>query len=74
MRGPGGHDVEEAEFEREKARRRNLIWLESLWEGKATSAREENQKEEVLAVFRGLVSESRSERTIREFMPWQPPW
>ena len=62
------------ETDREKARDRNLRWMESLWEGASTSAREEGQKEEVLAVFRDLVRESRSEREIREYVPWQPLW
>ncbi len=64
----------ETESERTEAKRRNLLWLESLWEGKATTAREENQKEEVLAVFRGLVSESRIQGTVHEYVPWQPLW
>ncbi len=66
--------MRETESERTEAKRRNLLWLELLWEGNATTAREEEQKEKVLAVFRGLVSESKSERAIREFVPWQPPW
>jgi hypothetical protein len=73
---PGGEGfvVIEDEIERAKTKRRNLLWLESLWEGTSTTAREENQKEEVLAVFRELVSVSRSEREIREYVPWQPLW
>jgi hypothetical protein len=35
-------------------------WIESLWEGKNTTAREEEKKEEVLSVFRELVRESGS--------------
>jgi hypothetical protein len=58
----------------EKARERNLRWMESLWEGTSKSAKEEDHKEEVLAVFRDLVSESRSEREVREYVPWQPLW
>ena len=58
----------------EKARERNLRWMEALWEGTSTSAKEEDQKEEVLAVFRDLVRESRSEREVREYVPWQPLW
>jgi hypothetical protein len=57
-----------------KARDRNLRWMEALWEGTSTTAREEGQKEEVLAVFRDLVRESRSERVVREYEPWQPLW
>ena len=55
-------------------RKRNLRWMESLWEGTATTAREEDQKEEVLALFRELVMESKSEREVREYVPWQPLW
>jgi quinol monooxygenase YgiN len=58
----------------EKARERNLRWMESLWEGTSTSAKEEDHKEEVLAVFRDLVRESRSESEVREYVPWQPLW
>jgi len=43
-------------------------------EGKSTTAQEENQKEEVLAVFRELVRESKSEGKVREYVPWQPLW
>ena len=66
--------MREADIERNKIRERNLRWMESLWEGASTSAREEDQKEEVLAVFRALVRESRSERAVREYVPWQPLW
>jgi hypothetical protein len=48
--------------------------MEALWEGTSTTASEENQKEEVLAVFRTLVRESRIEREVREYVPWQPLW
>jgi hypothetical protein len=58
----------------EKARERNLRWMEALWEGTSTTAREENHKEQVLAVFRDLVRESKSERVVREYVPWQPLW
>jgi hypothetical protein len=60
--------------EKARARERKLRWMESLWEGTSTSAKEEDQKEEVLAVFRDLVRESRSEREVREYVPWQPLW
>ena len=64
-----GTDVEKA-----RAGERNLRWMEALWEGTSTSAKEEDHKEEVLAVFRDLVKESRSEREVREYVPWQPLW
>ena len=66
--------MRETEWERTKVKRRNLLWLESSWEGKSTTAQEENQKEEVLAVFRELVRESRSHRSVQEYVPWQPLW
>jgi hypothetical protein len=66
--------MRENDIEKARARERNLRWMEALWEGTSTSAKEENQKEEVLAVFRALVRESRSEREVREYVPWQPLW
>ncbi len=56
------------------ARTRTVRWIESLWEGTNTTAREEDQKEEVLSVFRELVRESKQEGEIREYVPWQPLW
>ena len=69
-----GHDVTETDSRRTEARTRTLRWIESLWEGTSTTAREEDQKEEVLAVFRELARESRSEGEVREYVPWQPLW
>ncbi len=66
--------MRETEWEKTKAKRRSLLWLESSWEGKSTSAQEENQKEEVLSVFRELVRESRSHGRVHEYVPWQPLW
>ena len=66
--------MRESEWERKKAKRSNLLWLESSWEGKSTSAQEEIQKEEVLSVFRELVRESRSQGRVHEYVPWQPLW
>ena len=57
-----------------EARTRNLRWMESLWEGTSSTAREEHRKEEVLSVFRELARESRSEGGVREYVPWQPLW
>jgi hypothetical protein len=45
-----------------------------LWEGRNTASREEDQKEEVLSVFRELARESRSGGEVREYVPWQPLW
>jgi hypothetical protein len=70
----GGPGVRETDVEKNKVRERNLRWMEVLWDGASTSAREEDQKEEVLAVFRDLVRESRSEREVREYVPWRPLW
>jgi hypothetical protein len=66
--------VRETDGEKARARERNLRWMEALWEGTSTTAREEEQKEEVLAVFRDLVRESRSGKVVREYVPWQPLW
>jgi hypothetical protein len=66
--------VAETDSRRTEARTRTLRWIESLWEGTSTTAREEEQKEEVLAVFRELARESRREGEIREYVPWQPLW
>jgi quinol monooxygenase YgiN len=66
--------VRDTEGEKIKARERNLRWMEALWEASSTTAREEKHKEEVLTVFRELVRESRSERAVREYVPWQPLW
>jgi hypothetical protein len=66
--------VREPESKRTGLSKRNLRWMESLWEGTTTTAREEDEKEEVLAVFRELVRESRRESQIREYVPWQPLW
>lgn len=54
--------------------RRSLLWMETLWEGANTTIREENRKEEVLAVLRELARESGRERGIREYVPWAPLW
>lgn len=56
------------------SRTRTVRWIESLWEGTNTTAREEDQKEEVLALFRDLARQSRSEGGVREYVPWQPLW
>jgi hypothetical protein len=66
--------MRDTDIEKARDRERNLRWMEALWEGTSTSAKEEDQKEEVLAVFRALVRESRSEREVREYVPWQPLW
>jgi hypothetical protein len=66
--------MKETDGEKARTRERNLRWMEALWEGMSTTASEENQKEEVLAVFRALVRESRIEREVREYVPWQPLW
>ena len=66
--------MRETEAGTTEARSRTVRWIESLWEGKNTTAREEEKKDEVLSVFRELDSESRSEGEVREYVPWQPLW
>jgi len=66
--------MRENDVEKTRARERDLRWMEALWEGTSTTAREEDQKEAVLAVFRDLVRESKSARVVREYVPWQPLW
>jgi hypothetical protein len=66
--------VRETESAATGARTRTVRWIESQWEGTNTTAREEGQKEEVLAVFRELARESRSQGEVREYVPWQPLW
>ena len=66
--------MRESDREKVKAMDRNLRWMESLWEATSTTNREEKQKEEVLAVFRELVRESRSAREVHEYVPWHPLW
>ena len=48
--------------------------MEVLWEGATTTSREENRKEEVLWVFRELVRDSKREKEVPEYVPWEPRW
>ena len=57
-----------------EARSRTVRWIESLWDGTNTTAREEEKKDEALAVFQELVRESRCQGEVREYVPWQPLW
>ena len=66
--------MREAEGGTSGARTRTVRWIESLWEGTNTTAREEDKKEEVLAVFRELARQSRSGEEAHEYVPWQPLW
>ena len=63
--GRGGKDA---------ARTRSLRWMDLLWQGASTTAQEENRKDEVLRVFRELASDSRREKVVREYAPWEPRW
>ena len=72
--GLGSRNVSKTESEGSEARMRHLRWMESLWEGAGTAAREEKRKEDVLAVFRELARESKRERKVREYVPWAPLW
>ena len=66
--------MRETESGTAEVRTRTVRWIQSLWEGASTTAREENRKDEVLAVFRELARESRSRGEVREYVPWQPLW
>jgi hypothetical protein len=48
--------------------------MEMLWESTNTTALEEDRKEEILALFRALVRDSRSKQEVREYVPWEPLW
>lgn len=48
--------------------------MEMLWEATNTTAQEEERKEEVLGLFRELVTDSSSRQEIREYVPWEPLW
>jgi hypothetical protein len=64
--------MSDAVSENSEARMRSLLWMEMLWEGTNTTAREERRKEEVLALLRGLVEDCNSKREVREYVPWEP--
>jgi hypothetical protein len=66
--------MSEAKSENGKPGIRNLQWMEMLWGGTNTTAQEEHRKEEVLALFRGLVKDSKSRPEVREYVPWGPLW
>ncbi len=66
--------MREAESRSTEDRTRTVRWIESLWEAKNTTDREEDHKEAVLAIFRELARQSRSEGEVREYVPWQPLW
>ena len=66
--------MRDPEIGRAEARRRTVRWIESLWEGTNTSAREEDEKEQVHSMFRELARQSRSEGEVREYVPWRPLW
>ena len=63
--GQGGNDA---------VRTRSLRWMDLLWQGASTTAQEENRKDEVLRVFRELAGDSRREKVVREYAPWEPRW
>ncbi len=48
--------------------------MDLLWQGASTTAQEENRKDEVLRVFRELASDSKREKLVREYAPWEPRW
>ncbi len=66
--------MKDTEWERIGARARNLRWIESMWDGTSTTAQEEGKKEELLSLVRDLANDSKNERQVREYIPWQPLW
>lgn len=66
--------MNEAKSENSNPGMRSLLWMELLWEGTNTTAQEEHRKEEVLALFCGLVKDSQSNQEVREYVPWEPLW
>ncbi len=60
--------------ERAGAWSRSLLWMESSFNGDATTAWEEDRKEELLAVFRELAHQSERGGEVHEYVPWQPLW
>jgi hypothetical protein len=66
--------MSEAQSEHSDARTRSLLWMKTLLEGASTTAQEENRKEEVLSMFRELVRDSRNQKEVREYVPWEPLW
>ncbi len=66
--------MSEAQSKNSAARKRSLLWMEMLWEGTNITAQEEERKEEVLGLFRELVTDSSSRQEIREYVPWEPLW
>src|SRR4028118_1789241 len=58
----GSPGMRETDEEKARVRERNLRWMEALWEGTNTSAKEEDQKEEGLAVVRALGGAARGTR------------
>ena len=55
-------------------RTRSLRWMDLLRQGASTTAQEENRKDEVLQVFRELARDSKREKVVREYVPWEPRW
>ena len=66
--------MSEAQSKNSAARKRSLLWMEMLWEATNTTAQEEKRKEEVLGLFRELVTDSGNTQEIREYVPWEPLW
>ena len=64
-----------AEDGKGKARQRSLRWMELVWEGATTAAREEARKEDVLKMLRALVEDSKRGVQARVFVArWETPW
>jgi hypothetical protein len=73
-RTEGGRHERSSEREQQSQDEESLLWMEALWEGTSTTAREEDRKEEVLSMFRELGKDSRSHTEVREYVPWEALW
>ena len=66
--------MSEAQSRSREGRVRSVRWMEALWQGATTTSREEERKEEVLWVFRELARDSKREKEVPEYVPWEPRW
>ncbi len=58
----------------EGEKERHLRWMEMMWEGQQTNAREEARTREVLGVFEVLAELSRRRVEAPHFPPRESPW
>jgi hypothetical protein len=66
--------MSEGQSKKGTVRTRSLRWMDLLWQGASTTAQEENRKDEVLRVFSELARDSKREKVVREYVPWEPRW